>query len=549
MTKEEPKDINTPESEAPETPQSPTETQKLQKDPSENEKTAPSQTQNEENTPETDSEEQKKQKLHEKNKVQVEDSGPCKKKITIEIPEEAIKTALNEQFTDLRKDAVLPGFRKGRAPLRLVEKRFGSEIGLQTKLRLMADAADIAIKNNDLDVLGDPDIDHEKVDLPESGSMTFDFQIEVQPDFNLPALEGISIEKPAIDVSEDTVNNELMEMRKRAGVWTPKEGTVQEGDQIIANLVMAIEGVEEHEKIDNVEVFVQKRGFVGGVPVENLTELLQDAKAGDRKQTSVDVPKTYFNEQYRGKKVDITIEIKDLKQLEPAEINEEFLSRYGFETEDDLRETMMDVRREQAEREARSSMADQVYQYLLKNTDFDLPESIVADQSTRILQRQYTNMLMRGLPREQIEQQMQQLRASSDEQAKEQLKVFFIMSKVAEKLEISATEEEINGHIAQIAAQRGRRPDKVREELARDGSLAQFALQVREQKCVEKILESADIKDAQTEKKKPKKASKSKDAAEDSAEPAEEGSATEESETKAARKSASAKRTRKKDAE
>jgi trigger factor len=510
----------------------------------------------EKNQEKIETEEQKKRKKHEKNTVTIEDSGPCKKKITIEIPEDAIKTALTGQFQDLRKEAVIPGFRKGRAPLRLVEKRFATDIGLQVKLRLISDAADVAIKTNTLDVLGDPDIDHEKVELPDSGPMRFDFEVEVRPQFDLPRLEGIPVEKPVVDITDEDIDEELLAMRKRAGVWAPKEdGKVEDGDQVVANVVMAVEGVEEHEKIDNVEIFVQERGFVGGVPVEGLSGLLAGAKTADRKETSVDVPKTYFNEQYRGKKVAITIEIKDIKQLEPVEVNEEFLRRYGVDSEDELRESMMEIRRSYAERQARSSMADQVYQHLLEKAKFDLPETIVADQSTRILQRQYTNMLMRGLPREQVEQQMQQLRASSDEQAEEQLKLFFIMGKVAEQLEITASEEEINGHIAQIAAQRNRRPDKVREELARDGSLAQFKLQVREQKCVEKILESADIKDAKPDKKeeKPKKAAKAKPSEKDSAEPVKEAAVetpeTEEADTSAARKTAAARRTRKKNVE
>jgi len=517
-------------------------------------------------TPETagseavESEEDKRQKLHANNAVFVEDSGPCKKKFTIEIPEEAIKSSLNEQYQNLRKEAMVPGFRKGRAPLRLVEKRFGSEIGMQVKLRLLADAADIAMKKEKLDVLGDPDIDHEKVELPESGVMRFDFEVEVRPQFDLPALEGISIEKPVVEVREEDIDEEILAMRKRAGVWTPKEdGTVDDGDQVVASVVMDVEGVEENQKTDNLEIFVQDRGFVSGVPVEGLSGILAGAKVGERKETSVDVPKTYFNEEYRGKKVGISIEIREIKRLEPAEINEEFLRRFGVESEDELRESLLEYRRAQAERQARSSMADQVYKHLLDNTGFDLPETVVADQSTRILQRQYTSMLMRGLPREKVEEQMQQLRASSDEQAKEQLKLFFIMDKIAEKLDVRASEEEINGHIADVAAERGRRPDKVREELARDGSLAQFALQVRENKCIEKILESAEIKDVKPEEKKPKakKGSKSKAAketatsAEEPAETPEEGEVAgeDQAEAKAARKSAAAKRTRKKDAE
>ena len=138
-------------------------------------------------------------------------------------------------------------------------------------------------------------------------------------------------------------------------------------------------------------------------------------------------------------------------------------------------------------------MADQVYAYLREKTTFDLPADVVADQAMSILQRQYVNLLMRGTPKEEVEEQMEQLKASSDQQAKDQLKLFFIMSKIAGLFKIEVTEEEINGHIAAIAAQRGRRPEKMREELARDGSLAQFTLQVQEQKCIEKILEKASI--------------------------------------------------------
>jgi len=153
-------------------------------------------------------------------------------------------------------------------------------------------------------------------------------------------------------------------------------------------------------------------------------------------------------------------------------------------------------------------MTEQIYKYLLDNTDFDLPLDVVAEQSTSLLQRQYSNLLMRGLSREQIEEQMAQLQAGSEQQAKQQLKTFFIMDKVADKLEIEVSEEEINGHIAQLAIQQGQRPERMREQMLRDGSLAQFRLQVREQKCTAKLLESAKITEKKPEKKTKKAAKK-----------------------------------------
>ena len=161
---------------------------------------------------------------------------------------------------------------------------------------------------------------------------------------------------------------------------------------------------------------------------------------------------------------------------------------------------------QQAERQARTAMSEQVYTYLKEKTTLDLPESVVAEQSLSLLQRQYSNMLMQGMTKEQVDEQMDQLRASSEQQAAEQLKLYFVMDKIADKFEVEVSEEEINGHIAYVAATRGRRPEKMREELARDGSLAQFALQVREEKCIEKLIEKATV--TEVEAKKPATAKK-----------------------------------------
>ena len=132
-------------------------------------------------------------------------------------------------------------------------------------------------------------------------------------------------------------------------------------------------------------------------------------------------------------------------------------------------------------------------------------------QATMVLQRQYSNLIMRGLSREQVEEQIEQLQAGSEQQAEQQLKTFFIMDEVAEKLDISVSEEEINGHIAQLAVQRHQRPEQMREQMARDGSLAQFGLEIRQNKCISKLLETAEVteKKAKKEKKSKRKAEKS----------------------------------------
>jgi trigger factor len=447
-------------------------------------------------------EEEQQQSTALKNTVTIEEAGPCKKKLVIEVPEETVKKAADEQYETLRKEALVPGFRKGRVPRRLLEKRFGKETSEQIKLKLLAEASDSAIKDNKLDVLRDPDIDFEKIELPAAGPLKFDFEVEVRPEFNLPKLEGIPVEKRKLKVTDEQIDREIDQLQRWSGVWTPRDdGEVELNDQIIADVVLKAEGLEAEQKLNNIEIYVRHNGFVGAIPVEKLDELLVGARSGDVRQISVDVPKTYFRQEYRGKKVDIRITVKEAKWLKPAPLDENFFKRFGVKDENELREKLRDGLQSRLEQQVRGEMAEQIYKYMLDNTSFDLPVDVVAEQSTALLQRQNANLMMRGIGREQIEEQMEQLRAGSEQQAKEQLKTFFIMAKVAEKFKIDVSEEEINGYIAQLAVQRGQRPERMREEMVRDGSLAQFRLQVREDKCIAKLLESAKIMEIEPQMK------------------------------------------------
>lgn len=443
-----------------------------------------------------------------KNAVAIEEAGPCKKKVIVEIPEDAIKTATDKQYDSLRRDAIVPGFRKGRAPRGLLEKRFGKEVSEQVRLKLLADASDSAIKDNKLDVLRDPHIDFEKIELPAAGPLKFDFEVEVRPEFDLPKLDGIPLEKKKLEVTEEQIKGELEKLQRWSGVWTPREdGKVELDDQIIADVALKVADAGEEQKLDNIEIMVRQYGFVGAIAVEKLDELLVGAKTGDTRQISVEVPKTYFKEEYRGKKVDIRITVKEIKSLKPAALDEIFFKRFGVEDKSQLQEKIRDMLQSQMESQVRAELAEQIYKYLLDNTNFDLPLDVVAEHSVTLLQRQYSNLLMRGLSREQVDEQMEQLRASSEQQAKEQLKTLFIMDKIADQLKIDVSEEEVNGQIAQLAIQRGLRPERMKETMIRDGSLAQFRLLVRENKCIAKLLESANVIEVEPEKK-PKKTAK-----------------------------------------
>ncbi|MFI4912796.1 MAG: trigger factor [Sedimentisphaeraceae bacterium JB056] len=474
-----------------------------------------------------------------KNVVKVADAGPCRKKVSIEVPEDAIKEVVADQYKELRQEAVLPGFRKGRTPIRLLEKRFGKDINEQTKLKLLADATEKAIEENKLDTLGEPEINPEDHTLPESGSFSFEFEVNVRPEFDLPDFKAIKLEKPAIEVKDEEIEERLESLLNNFGEMADREedAGIEEGDMAVADVVVTPEG-EEAITVEDTDVSVKNDGFCGKVPVADLGDQLVGAKVGDEKSFSTEVPETFFNKDLAGKKCDVKVTVKKITFRKPAELNDELFDKLGLDDETALREKITDMLEDEKERAAQNEMGETIRKYLLDNTSFDLPEDVVAEQTDSLVKRQYSRLLMEGLEADELQKKTEELQTASQEEAKDNLKSFFIMDKVAQDLEVEVAPEEINGYIAQMAMYRQMRPEKMREQLLRDGSLTQFTMQAREQKCIEKIIEmnlgGDDAKEEKAEAKseeKPKAAKKTTKKATKKAAPkkkAEEAEKTEE---------------------
>ena len=157
-------------------------------------------------------------------------------------------------------------------------------------------------------------------------------------------------------------------------------------------------------------------------------------------------------------------------------------------------------------------MSGEIYKYLLGKVNIELPTDIVAEQSQAVLQRQYVNLMRMGIPKEIIEGKIDSLKSGSEQQAKDELKTFFIMNKVGEKLGISVSDEELNGYIAQIAIENNQRPERLKQTMEKEGTLETLRLQIRDEKCLTKLLETAKITEVEppkpAAKEKPEKAAK-----------------------------------------
>ena len=185
--------------------------------------------------------------------------------------------------------------------------------------------------------------------------------------------------------------------------------------------------------------------------------------------------------------------------MELAEIDQAFLDGLGFANEGELREALREQMLQRVEYDVQQSMRDQINNYLLQNVYIDLPSKLSDRQADRVLSRRRIELLMRGLPEDQVDSQIEALRGGIKDEAVRDLKLFFILQKIATDFSVDVDEAELNGRIALLAAQSGKRPEKLKQEMTADGSLLSMYVQMREQKAVDKILETAKIEDVDVE--------------------------------------------------
>jgi len=434
--------------------------------------------------------------------IKVEDAGPGAKRVTVEVPPERITSELEKQFKELRQQAAVPGFRPGHAPQKLIRKRFSTDVKEQVRRSLISESYDQAVEKNKLQVVGEPVFENpDAIKLPEDGPMSYSFTVEVQPEFQLPDLSNLKVKKPKIEIKEENVDQAMQNLREQQGTLVPVEDRgVEPTDYLIADIHLKVDGnVVAHQHDAQLVV---RPGRIAGIPVDDLDKQLTGMTGGETRTITARAPEGHSTEQLRGKDVEIEIALKDIKKMELVEVTPEFMHDLGFETEQELRQALREQMEEKINYDVRQAMREQVYRYLLDNTNIELPTSLSDKQTDRIVSRRAVDMRMRGLPREQVEMNLERLRHGAQNEAIRELKLFFVLEKLATEQNVDVDEAELNGRIAMLAVQGDRRPEKLKQEMAKDGSLATLYVQMREQKAVDKVLQKAQIEEVEIEPEK-----------------------------------------------
>jgi len=474
-------------------------------------------------------EEQAMAKLKEAILVERKEIGPLRLKLTITVPRDTLDERLGKQFDELRRDALIPGFRKGHAPLRLVEKRFGSDVGDQLKSQLVGSGFMAAVQKEDLKPLGDPlfcvkvleepagaskgsrksetekllpldkALDH--LAFPKDGPLTFSCEMELKPEFELPPLGSIPITRPALQIDDDDVEAELGRMRMNLGAYQPVEdGPIQPNDLLYASMTMSVGG----QRIESDESFTltARDARVKGVQLVGLGDALVGKTTADVVRLSAVIPEDHDRIDLRGKTAQFEFTIREVKRLEVPPLDGDLLKGMGFDSEDDLRQSLRSALESRLENTIQRAMHEQIGKYLLEHTTLEIPAGLSQRQTDRMIARRVIDMYNANVPEVEIQKSIDEMRTKAQDQAVLDLKLFFILEKIAEDRKIEVREDQINGAIAEIARRTNRRFDRVRDELSKGDGLGALYYRLRDGLAFGQLLADAEI----TETPPPEKA-------------------------------------------
>jgi len=430
--------------------------------------------------------------------VEVKEVGACERHVVVTVPRDDINRYLDDAYSELMPKAQVAGFRQGRAPRKLVETRFKDEVTNQVKGSLLMDAMGQVTDEQDFSAISEPDFDYEAIQMPDDGPLTFEFSVEVRPDFDMPEWKGLTLEQQSHEYTQEEVEVKTKDLLQRYGEVEDHDGPVTEDDVVIVNVTFK-DGDEEVSSLSETSVPVRETLSFADGELAEFDKLVLGQSKGDTASGKATLSETLDTDN-AGKSYDAEVEIIGIKRVNLPELTEEFLENVGgFKSEEDLHEVVKGELERQLQYHQQQGLRQQITGALTESASWELPPALLRRQSQRELQRAILEMQSSGFPEEEIRRQINRIQQNLLGSTERALREHFILERIAEENELEATSEDVEREILIIAMQQETSPRRVRARLEKQGDMDALRNQIVERKSIELITSEADIKEVPLE--------------------------------------------------
>ena len=427
--------------------------------------------------------------------VTVENLAPCKKLVRVELDVTAVDSAFDAIAKDYQKQAALPGFRPGKAPRDMVIKKYDAEIKDEAKRKLIGDAYRKAIDEQKISVVGYPDI--EEVQFGRGQSLQFTATIETAPEFQLPEYKGLPATFETKSVTDADVERALDLLRGQHASYNTVARPLANGDIAVVNYGGTCDGKAITELAPTAKGLTEQKNFwvetTEGKFIPGFAAQLIGANAGDKRTVNVDFPADFVTKELQGKKGVYEVELVEVKEKVLPPIDDELAKKYDADNLERFRAVVrVDLERELKQTRS-NALRSQVVKELLSKVNFDLPESAVAHETRNVVYDLVRQNTQRGIARELIEQQKDEIYSVAAVNAKERVKLAFLVGRIAEQEKIQASQEDVLKRAQQLAAMYQTPFEQFIKDLQKRNGVNELYEQVLHEKVLELLEKNAII--------------------------------------------------------
>ncbi len=412
--------------------------------------------------------------------------------LTVEVAADRVDAALDKAFKKVVTKVTVPGFRKGKVPRSMFEKRFGVE-------SLYQDALDILLPEAYMEAVAEAGItpvDRPEIDIQQVGKgqeLKFTAKVTVKPEVQLGEYKGVEVPAQSLEVTEEDIENELKQLQQRhAELVVVEEGAVENGDTVVIDFEGFADGVPfDGGKAEKYSLEIGSGSFIPG-----FEEQLVGLAKGEEKDIDVTFPENYHSEELKGKPVVFKIKLHDIKRKNLPVLDDEFAKDVSeFDT---LEEYKQDISKRIAERKEQSGKRDlenAVVEKVSAAAEVEIPEAMIRDEVERMLGDFENRLKMQGMNLEMYfqfsGQDEEALKEQMQSDAEKRVLQSLVLEAVAQAEGIEASDEEVEEELSNLAKQYQREVDELRAILTANGNLESLKSDLVTRKTVQYLVDNS----------------------------------------------------------
>jgi trigger factor len=433
-------------------------------------------------------------------KAELTDVSPTRKEIRIEIEPSLIRSTYDRVSDEYSKGAKVPGFRPGHAPRSVVRTRYKNEIRTEVLRELLPNAVNNAIDEHSLAAIGEPNVelDDNTEALENLGEVPIKVKVgvEVLPEIKLDKYKGIETTRSVRPIKETDIDKTIENLRDASASLQPVEDRGAElGDTVTINARgNFVENPEEEPiKVDDVEV------VLGGPGVQQeFTDNLLGVHPEEKKSFIMEYPEDFSSAGLAGKKVEYEAEVTAVRRKELPEVDDEWVKSLGYDFDlDTLKSKIREDLEMRMSGDADRRMHDDVIRQLLAAHPFEVPETLVEQQTNQRLQTVVREMIGRGFDPRNPNMDWEGAREELKGQAEDDVRVSMLLEQIAEAENITVSNEEVEAEIDALASASQQSKEQVLAALTKSGGERSIAHRLRNRKALDLLIENANITEAE----------------------------------------------------